>query len=138
MSWVIQALGAMVIFSVMFVVVTANIQRGTSIALVMAIIAGTWLPSFLYWGWSKGFGKIDKFTIWSLIAVSLASILANWWQFSAGAKAPNPGLAMAVISCQVAGITLLAKFFLGNNINASQLLGMSFCLVGVILITIGK
>jgi drug/metabolite transporter (DMT)-like permease len=140
MNWVIQSFLALFSIGVMVVLITDQLRKGMSVQFLMFLIAVVfWAPAYGVWAWRKGFNyHLSASTIAILFVIGALSVFGNWAQFEAAAKAPNPGIAFAIVGCQAVVITILAKFFLGNNVSLAQWGGIALCIVGIMLINIGR
>lgn len=135
MTWLTQSFIAMASFALMVIMVTNELKKGMSSQMAMLLIALTWIPAFGIWQWKKGFMPISASSVLVIIIAGLLSVLGNWAQFEAAARAPSPGLSASVVSCQVVLIAILAKLLFHSYINPMQIIGMLICLIGVVIIS---
>lgn len=77
-------------------------------------------------------------TVLMVLCMGILSFIGNYAQFQATASAPNPGLAIAVVSLQSGLIAVLAFVFFKDKLNSLQLIGMLVGIIGIGMISIGS
>ena len=138
MSWITQSFIAMMTYALSAVLVVDLLRKGITIQFVMLLMAIMAVPALGFIVYKDGVSTVPISTkiILLILAAGAFSLIGNLTQFVAGARAPNAGMAFAIVACQVIVITLISRFFLGGTLTAIQLIGIGFCLAGVIIINL--
>lgn len=133
-----EAMLAMAFLGTMNFLIVSQIKKGASVQMAMAFVAAVLLPFFVIWTWKKGIQlPVTKNMILLLLSAGLLSAVGNWLALDAAAKASNGGIIFAIVGCQVAVLTILAWYFLGDQLTAVQIVGILACLVGIVIINMG-
>jgi len=140
LHWLVLSLIALVCFSVMVILITYSSRRGLPLSF---ILFGIFLvgPRFFFIKtvFTTGFKfEISLTTILLLFVMGLLSFAGNYAQFLATTSAPNPGLAVAVVSLQSALIAILAVVFFKDKIAMIQVIGILVTLIGITMISLGS
>jgi drug/metabolite transporter (DMT)-like permease len=134
LNWIAQSILATLSFSAVGLLVVYQIQRGMSSQFAMFIIALVWLPSYGIWSWKRGIDfTISPVSILLILSAAILSVIGNWAAFESAAKAPNPGMASAIVACQAVVIAIAAKYVLGSELTWTQMSGIGLVTSGIIL-----
>lgn len=139
-NWIALATIAMFSFSVLVTLINYLSKKGIPVPVTLfgIFIVGA-VVSLFQIKQAGGFkGQINISFIALIIFMGLLAVLGNWAQFAAAEKAPNPGLAIAIVSLQAGVIAVIARVFFNAIMTPLQLVGLLISLSGVILISLGS
>lgn len=141
LSWFILSLIALSSLSIMSLLITTLTRKGYPVSFVLLAIGIIWsifyfLQTYIF---SSHTFTVNLNTVLVLILIGIFSTIGNLALFQAANNAPNAGLAIAVgAGLQAAVISILAFFFLKDNLTSLQMVGLALAVVSIFIISLGS
>lgn len=138
MPWTLAAFLALGCFTAAFLAIARLGQRLDNLPLVAGLLA---VQAVLALGHLLASGTRPwpgPAALPLLLGASALCYLGNLAQTHAIARAPNPGLALAIIGASTALVTVLAALLAGTPLGAGRLAGVGLCLAGVTVVGLAR
>lgn len=136
MTWVTYAVIATLSFTVMFLLYKKLLSLGLSQIMLNLTIFGLVFLGFVIIAITiKTPVKISNLMLILIIITSVLSLIANYFQVKTFDTAPNIGYALAIISGQIALITILSSLIFKSDFNLIKFIGILVVIFGIYMIS---
>jgi drug/metabolite transporter (DMT)-like permease len=138
-NWIFLAFVALSCFSVLVSIITVLTKRGLPLPFILMCAFGVSMVLYFAQTWmaTRFSFEVSLQSLLLLLLVGVLAFIGNWAQFQAAGLAPNPGLAIAVVSLQSGLIALIAVIFFKEKLTLLQTLGLVVTMAGIMLISVG-
>jgi drug/metabolite transporter (DMT)-like permease len=139
LPWPILSFVAVFCFSTMILLTTVITRRGVSVPLMLLSLSIICIPLYIFRAAATGgISQFSTSTTVILLAAGILSALGNLSQFEAIKAAPNPGLAITIVSLTSGVVAILSFFIFKDKLTFMQVIGIITALVGVSLISLSE